>query len=458
MNTGNRQSAIGSRLLAAAIALACAACEYSVPPEEVIDPALDVQLRQAIGQWGVIPIGPVGPGDSNLVRLGQALFFDRELSGNRDISCGTCHDPATAMADGLSLGVGTGFAGSGLSRTPGSGRQYLPRSVPSLINEGLRSYHIFWDGRLSGFGSGPFVVDTQIPLPNGLTTIHAAQAMLPVLNRAEMRGRPGDLDVRGDTNELALVADDNPSAAWTAVMNRLMRIPQYVQMFQAAYGLQPSQLHFRHAATALAAFQTHMLTRSNTAFDRFLARDNGAMSDEAKRGGLLFFGRARCSQCHSGALLGGQSFANVGVPQLGPGTGTSAPLDLGRGALVNQEFYRFAFRIPPLRNVELTAPYFHDGVYPTLEAVVDHYDDVQESLSNFDVTQVAAPLRSMHHGSQAVILDQLQNLDFRVQGPLNLTETEKAQLVAFLKSLTDPAARDMTSVIPASVPSGLPVR
>src|SRR5207249_8763981 len=101
-----------------------------------------------------------------------------------------------------------------------------------------------------------------------------------------------------------------------------------------------------------------------------------ALTTAEKRGALLFFGKAQCSSCHSGALLGGGSFANAGVPQIGPGTGDAAPLDLGRGGLKDQSFYKFAFRVTPLRNVELTAPYMHDGAFPTLEAVVRHYNDV----------------------------------------------------------------------------------
>ncbi len=79
---------------------------------------------------------------------------------------------------------------------------------------------------------------------------------------------------------------------------------------------------------------------------------------------MLFFTRAGCVTCHKGPFLGGQSFSNSGAPQLGPGVGRGAPLDLGRGELPNNEGYRFAFRVPPLRNVELTAPYFHDGADP----------------------------------------------------------------------------------------------
>ncbi len=247
-------------------------------------------------------------------------------------------------------------------------------------------------------------------------------------------------------------------------MRRVLAIPEYVAKFNAAFPNIPTgALGFQHAATAIAAFLTESFTKANSPFDQYLNRNDAAMPLEAKRGAVLFFGRARCSGCHHGPLLGAQSFANVGVPQLGPGTGPEAPLDLGRADVLDQKLmspasYRFAFRVAPLRNVELTAPYFHDGAYPTLEAVVRHYNDVPTALQGYDIAQVAPALRDLYHGDLATISDLLSNLDGRLRVPLALTEDERRDLVAFLRSLTDPAARDLSSLVPASVPSRLPVR
>jgi len=247
---------------------------------------------------------------------------------------------------------------------------------------------------------------------------------------------------------------------WQAVMRRLLAIPEYVSKFTAAFpGTPTSELGFQHAATAIAAFETQALTRTDSPFDRYLQHDDAALTSEEKRGALLFFGdKARCSSCHGGPLLGGQNFANAGVPQLGPGVGSGAPLDLGRGALFNQEFYKFAFRASPLRNVELTAPYMHDGAFPTLEAVLHHYNDVPRALREYDTSQLPPALQQMYHGEDATIAAVLTDLDGRLTQPLNLSDVEITELVAFLKSLTDPAARDLTSLIPVRVPSGLPVQ
>ena len=434
-------------------ALALAACDEQAPGSGL--PSIDQQLRSSFGQWGIVPIGPAPAQDPALVALGQALMFDKILSGNRDIACATCHEPAEHATDGLSLSVGTGGTGSGSARTLGAGRTFVPRNAPSLLNSAIGLTYVFWDGRLTRFGPPP--PDAILPL--GQTNVLIPQAMLPVLNRREMRGEKGEVDVLGNPNELAQFDDTQSTKIWQALMQRLLAVPGYVTMFNAAFPSVPrTSLTFENAATAMAAFQMDALLKTNSPFDRYLAHDNSALSPEAKRGGLLFFGTARCSQCHNGPLLGGQQFANTGVPQLGPGVGQGAPLDKGRGELQNFQFYQFAFRVPPLRNVELTAPYFHDGSFPTLESVVKHYNDVTKSLQTFDPATLPATVRGSYHGDAATIAAVLNSLDSRVRSPLNLTEAQMADLVAFLKSLTDPAARDLSGIAPAAVPSGFPVR
>ncbi|HKC38255.1 MAG TPA: cytochrome c peroxidase, partial [Gemmatimonadales bacterium] len=368
------------RTLGLAAFVLVAACDEVTPPEG-LPPSLDAQVRQSLRQWNVVPIGEMPVQDPALVALGQVLMFDKILSGNRDIACATCHQPSEHVADGLSLAIGTGGTGLGPSRTLGPGRQFVPRNAPSLLNAGLGLFYVFWDGRISKFGPGPggFTTPAGTALPADLPNVLAAQAMFPVTNRREMRGEPGDLDVFGNANELAQFGDSQWVEIWQAVMRRLLAIPEYVSLFNAAFpGTPTSQLGFQHAATAIAAFQMAAMTKTGSPFDRYLARDDGALSPEAKRGALLFFGNfgtvdnpvrlnrlTPCASCHNGPFLGGRDFANTGAPQLGPGVGTGAPLDLGRGELPNSQSYRFAFRVTPLRNVELTAPYFHDGVYPT---------------------------------------------------------------------------------------------
>jgi len=451
-------------IVVAAIAVLASCSEsttdFTQPPTT---PTLDQQVRQSIASWGVVPMLAVKAQDPALVDLGQSLFFDKVLSGNRDISCGTCHSPLTSSGDGLSLAIGTG-ATPGPTRTLGKGRQFTPRNAPSLFNVALGSQYMFWDGRVSvDFGpQGQFHAPTGVLLPAGLSSVLAAQAMIPVTNRVEMRGNVGDRDVLGNVNELAQFSDDESGVIWRSVMQRVLGIPGYVQKFAAAYpNVSASSLGFQHAANAIAAFETSAFTKSNTAFDRYLARDDNALTTDAKRGAILFFGQARCASCHNGPMLGAQQFANAGVPQVGPGTGKQLPLDDGRqndasvGPPVTQPF---SFRVAPLRNIELSAPYMHDGVYATLEEVVRHYNNVDSALKAFDPAVLSPALRASYHGDAATISRISSTIDGRIKQPLGLTPDEQRQIVAFLKSLTDPAARSLSSVIPASVPSGLPVK
>jgi cytochrome c peroxidase len=277
-----------------------------------------------------------------------------------------------------------------------------------------------------------------------------------------MRGNVGDRDVFGAENELAVPNDSAFTAIWKTTMARVLSVSAYVQKFNAAYpGIPTSQLGFEHAANAIAAFEIASFSKTGSPFDRYLVRDDNALSPDAKRGALLFFGRAGCASCHNGPLLGGQSFANTGVPQLGPGIAPSAPLDAGRGDVAANaggppQQGRFTFRVSPLRNIELSAPYMHDGVYSTLAAVVGHYNNVDSALKSFDAAQLDGSVRASYHGDAATIAAVEKTLDFRLQHSLGLTPDEQRQIVVFLESLTDPAARNLGALVPSSVPSGLP--
>jgi cytochrome c peroxidase len=457
-----RRATNRSGVLLAALVIGCSSSAIDVPPSPS-EQSLDDQVRASLRGWGVVSILPVNAQDPALVDLGRSLFFDKVLSGNRDVACATCHSPLTNSGDALSLAIGTGAIVDGGTRKLGANRQFTPRNAPSLFSSALGSFYIFWDGRLSEqLGPGRFQTPSDLTLPNGLSGLLAAQAMIPITNRVEMRGNIGDRDVAGAMNEMAQIPDGQNSAIWDAAMKRVLAISEYQQKFNAAFpGIPASQLGFQHAANAIAAFETQTFTKSNSGFDRYLARDNNALSTDAKHGALLFFGKAQCSSCHNGPLLGSQSFANAGVPQLGPGTGSAAPLDGGREDLfsgVKPSTPQFFFRVPPLRNVELSAPYMHNGVYATLEAVVRHYNNGDSALKAFDPSEVDPSLRASYHGDPATIAKIRTTMDGRLQRPLGLTVEEQSQIVAFLKSLTDPSARDMKSVIPASVPSGLPVK
>lgn len=428
----------------------------------VIAPDIDETLRQAMAQADISPLDPGPQPEPAKVKLGQNLFFDKELSGNRDIACSTCHHPFLHTSDGTVISIGTGSRGLGPERALASGRRLHPRNSPDLFNRGVPEWHRFFgDGRVNGSVATGVETPAGDQLPAELDSLVAALAMFPVTARDEMRGQPGDLDINGQPNELADIADEDFILMWDSLMARLLAIPEYERLFQEAYpGVPIEALGFQHAANANAAFIIDSFTLLNSPWDRYVAGDNAALSEQQKRGALLFYGRANCYQCHTGNLLTDQEFHNIAVPQVGPGQAAlgEMPLDFGRFRESGvDEAERFAFRTPPLRNVALTGPWTHAGAFNSLSAVVRHHINPEHSLRNYDVSQLPLPFQLTVRDDEATIQWTLATLDPLIQQVPELTDEEVDQLVAFLEALTDPAAVDMRHLIPATVPSGLPV-
>lgn len=415
------------------------------------DVSTDTRLALRLRQVGVgqLDFGPTP--EPALVALGEALFFDKLLSGNRDIACATCHHPELASADGLPLSFGAGGHGLGPARTPAAGRELVPRNATDLFNRGSPEWTtMFWDGRVNlSAGDG---------LPPLLQTALQAQAMFPVTSRAEMRGYLGDVDANGQRNELAVVSDTAPPIIWARLTERLLAVPGYVDLFRAAYpGVPAEQLGFEHAARAIAAYEVAAFTFTDSPWDRYLAGDRAALPAAAKRGALLFYGQAGCAQCHSGNLLTDQQFHNIAVPQLGPGKLSDEGLDLGRFLETGHAADRYAFRTPPLRNVTLTAPYMHNGAYADLRAAVRHHLNPAGSLLIYDPTALPATYQATVQAEAEVTTDVLASLDARLAAPPVLTDAQLADVMTFLGALTSPSAADLSGLVPQSVPSGLPV-
>jgi cytochrome c peroxidase len=259
------------------------------------------------------------------------------------------------------------------------------------------------------------------------------------------------------------VAENDLPALWGLLADRLRAIPDYVALFDDAYGIAPEEITYVHAANAIAAYEAAAWRSDNSAFDRYLRGDEGATSEAAMRGMELFYGEAGCSQCHSGRFQTDHDFHAIATPQIGPGTGDgpSGHEDYGREHVTGAARDRFKFRTPSLRNVALTAPYGHAGAYATLEAAVRHHLDPVAALNAYDGSQAVLPGRG-----------DLDAIDFTVMNdpalvadiaaaseiaPWPATDDEVADILAFLHALTDPAMLDLRRDIPPSVPSGLPV-
>ena len=420
----------------------------------------DVRLSELMKRANVAPPTNPPPPSPELVKLGEALFWDPELSGNRDTSCATCHHPDLGTGDDLSVSIGTNGFGLGPQRDMGTARELIPRNAQPLFNLGYEEWDIlFWDGRVSEDPVTGFQSPASDRLPSGLDSLLAAQAMFPVTSRDEMRGDRGDVDVFGNPNELAMLVDYKSQPIWNALMKRLLAIPGYAELFEAVYPDVPAEeLGFQHAANALAAYEIAIFTFEDSPFDRYIQGDKTALSEEAKQGALLFYGEAGCSSCHSTGLLTDQKFHNLAVPQIGDGKGREQPFDLGRARETGNSCDRYAFRTPPLRNVAITGPWMHDGAFTTLEATVRHHLDPTASLQNYDVSQLTALMTETCQDQPETLAAIMswytpKNASEGVQ----LSTEEMRALLAFLESLTSPSALDLKHTIPSSVPSGSPV-
>lgn len=430
-------------VLGCAATLVMAACQRTPQtPEDV--------LRSLAADAGVEPLSFTDP-DQAMLDLGAALFFDPLLSGNRDVSCATCHEPALATTDDLSLSIGTGGLGRGERRVLSEAFFHVPRNAPDLYNRGADGWHaFFWDGRVAII-DGELVTPAGEAMPDEVTSVQVAQALITLASPIEMRGFPGDSDVNGDVNELARFAPDEWTAIWEATFARVVAIEEYRELLGAAYpNVSIGDMTLVHAVDALIAYQGSAFRADSTAFDRFLAGDDAAMDALALSGAELFFGSGGCAECHSGPLLTDQAFYSLAVPQVGPGRGEVAPLDAGSGALDGSDV--IAFRTPPLRNVEHTAPYFHDGAFWDLSDAVRHHLDPLGSLAAYDPTQLRDDVRVDHLDS--IRDDVAGSLSSGIPVP-QLTEADIEAIVAFLIALTDPDTIDLEHLIPETVPSGL---
>lgn len=233
--------------------------------------------------------------------LGRQLYFDTRLSSDRTVSCASCHDPAKGYSNGEPT-------------SPGVGGQRGGRNSPTVINAAYAKLQ-FWDGRAKRLED---------------------QALGPISNPIEM------------------------NLPLAEAIERINAIEGYRTQFQAVFGTDatPDAL-----AKAIACYERTIVS-GNAPYDRFKAGDATALSPAAQRGMALFFGKANCSACHSGASFTDSGFHNIGV----------AGSDPGRFAISKLEGDTGAFKTPTLREIARTAPYMHDGSQATLEEVLDHYN------------------------------------------------------------------------------------
>lgn len=299
----------------------------------------DLLMKQAQALFQPIPLEPqpVKGVESTpaLVELGKELYFDPRLSQSHNISCNTCHQIGLGGMDGLSTSIGHRWQKGG-------------RNAPTVLNA-VFNIAQFWDGRAADL---------------------KAQAGGPIQNPIEM----------GITHEHAI--------------EMLKGIPDYAQRFQAAFPNDKDPITMPNVVTAIAAFEA-TLTTPNAPFDRYLRGDQNALTAEQKEGLRLFISTG-CASCHSGINVGGQKYAPFGVVEK-PGADILPPNDRGRFAVTKSVSDEYVFRVPALRNVELTAPYFHSGqVWDLTQAVgIMATDQLGKQLNDADVAKIVAFLKSL---------------------------------------------------------------
>lgn len=385
------------------------------------------------------------PFDMEQAAIGHQLFYDPILSGNQNIACAHCHHPDFGTSDGLSLGIGEGGEGLGPDRTPGIGadkiRKRIPRNSPGLWNLGAKDLHtLFHDGRLSRsdvYGNG-FNSPAQEWLPGGLNSLLAAQALFPLTAQFEMAGNVAENEVTGAVH-------DRIDKGWPILAKRVRTDPRYGPALVAAFDdVDTSEdITITQIANALAAFMALEWRSTDSPFDQYLAGDTAALTPAQKDGMDLFYGKARCSTCHSGPLLSDQKFHALALPPFGPGrTRQWDPYarDVGRMGESNRLQDAYRFRTPMLRNVALTAPYGHNGAFPDLESMVRHHLNPSASFANWSRTDAGLPEVPWLQKADFVIWQdrlemQRQQAKIDIQ-PLNLSDEEIASLIAFLNSLT----------------------
>jgi cytochrome c peroxidase len=418
--------------------------DRSVPTEVV------ATVRRLAAERGVGRLESPPAVRQQLVRLGQMLVFDKVLSGNRDISCMTCHLPPFATGDGRSLSVGQGAVGLGPERVHPAGA-FIPRNAPSLFNlTALQS--LFWDGRVSVDENGTFHTPAGEQLTPAMTAVFefgalSALGLFPVLSREEMRAFDG--------NDLAAIADDARPAIWHALMERLGSIPEYRKLFEAAYPGTPFEgMSFSHASNAMAGFFVSRLSLTDSPWDQFLDGDDKALS-EAQLAGATTFLSIRCSLCHNGPAFTDNQFHNVALAQFGPGEGDGPQGndDFGRMRVTGSPGDRYRFRTTPLRNVVLTGPYGHDGAFADLREFIAHYSESDVKLRSFDPSTLEPLLRGTVLPTAEAILS---TRDAILNGVV-LPDATVDELTVFMGALTDPSARHLERLVPTRVPSGLPV-
>ena len=403
--------------------------------------------------------------DENEAKLGQLLFYDPILSGNKEVACATCHHPSLGTGDGLSLSLGDGGKGLGINRIvdyENPPEQRVPRNAQPLFNLGAKQFKtLFHDGRVEVDLLRPSGLRTPLEeeMVEGFSSIISAQTMFPVLSADEMAGHYSENEISEAVRRGTLTGK---GGAWDLISKRVQSIPEYSNFFINIYDhIKTAQdIKFTDISNAVAAFMEFEWRSDTSPFDDFLkGKQNLNISQE--KGMELFYGKANCSSCHAGALFTDHQFHATGQPQVGPGKAArfqSHSRDLGRFRVTGNIKDKYAFRTPSLRNVELTGPWGHAGAYSKLEAFINAHLNPQLALYNYDKSNVTL---TKYDANDWKIMDNATEVkaiaDSITIKPIIVSDGEVMDILAFLGTFTDTKSQKGRLGIPETVPSGLKI-
>jgi cytochrome c peroxidase len=397
------------------------------------------------------------PLDPRLANTGRLLWFDTVTGLNDDNSCAGCHSPTNGFGDSQPIAIGIDNNGVvGPSRT---GPRNMRRS-PSVINSAFFP-NLMWNSRFSALSGDPFdnSAGFRFPAPEGMSLsdkphLLAAQAFIPPTERTEVAG----FEFRGDNDAIR-----------AEVLRRLNAVPSYRKLFGEVFSevRRGEPITFDMFGRAIAEFQ-FSLTFANAPIDRFARGQREALTDEEKRGAVLFFGDAGCVACHAVSGNSNEMFSDfqdhvLAVPQLVPSVtnntfdGPEANQDFGREQVTGQPADRFAFRTSPLRNVAVQAAFMHDGAFLTLRDAILHHLDVAASVESYNAASEGLPADLA--GSIGPVEPLLARLDPLVATTRQLSSEQLDALVAFVgDGLLDPRTRpeNLRRMVPKRVPSDRP--
>ena len=378
---------------------------------------IDNILRDASVRNGFVAADQINPEvDDALVQIGKTFFNSKNVSLNGDISCQSCHIDKFGSADGIPNGIGVGGIGEGIERVQ-KGGAVLPRNTLPLWGRGSKDFNVlFWDGKiekvqeyiLSQFGKDFPSMDPIV-----------IAAHLPPVEIREMLVE--DKFITDQKQERLTSAE----SVFQKITSKVIETePQASKALAAYYSMNVNDLTYLQISEAIAEFIRAKFAVQNTRFHSFVF-ENGQLTDNEKKGAMLFYGKGKCSSCHSGPLLSDMRFHAVPFPQLGYGK-NGFGIDYGRYNSTHNPNDLYKFRTPPLMDVENTFPYSHSGAVDSLkEAIIYHFD----------------PLRFVKPDEMSVLdrheyFKRLGASSSSMLTSVNLNDEEVEQILEFLMTLS----------------------